>query len=53
MKAIYNGAADVSNWTVGKEYNTQPSFVKGFASIVDDNGAEQLIRNGSTLFLWQ
>lgn len=53
MKAKYNSPIEVSNYTFGKEYDATPSFVKGFAIIIDDNGVEQLIRVGSTLFKWE
>ena len=41
------------NWTFGKAYDASPSFVQGFVIIIDDDGAEQLIRVGSTLFKWE
>ena len=53
MKVIYNCSVDADNWTKGKEYEAKPSFIQGFVSIIDDTGAEQLIRIGSTLFTWQ
>lgn len=53
MKVKYNSPIEVSNYTFGKEYDAAPSFVKGFAIIIDDNGVEQLIRVGSTLFKWE
>lgn len=53
MKVRYNSSIEVSNYTPGKEYDAIPSFVKGFVIIIDDNGIEQLIRLGSTLFKWR
>ena len=53
MKAVYNGDVNTENWTYGKEYDANPSFIKGFVSINDDFGAEQLIRQGATTFLWK
>lgn len=53
MKVKYNSSIEVSNYTFGKEYDATPSFVKGFVIIIDDNGIEQLIRLGSTLFKWK
>lgn len=53
MKVRYNSPIEVSNYTFGKEYDSTPSFVKGFVIIIDDNGVEQLIRVGSTLFKWE
>ncbi len=53
MKAIFNGNIKGTNWTFGKEYYAKPSIVKGYASIIDDNGVEQLIRIGATTFLWK
>ena len=52
MKAIFNSTIECLNWTKGKEYETKPSFVVGYVLILDDNGAEQLIRNGDSDFLW-
>lgn len=52
-KAIFNNPNDVLNFTFGKEYEATPSFIKGFVSIIDDNGAEQLFREGSDTFLWK
>ena len=53
MKAIFNVTDECQNWTFGKEYDVTPSFVRGFVSILDDNGAEQLIRYGSASFKWE
>lgn len=52
-KVIFNNQHDVLNFTFGKEYEATPSFIKGFVSIIDDNGAEQLFREGSDAFLWK
>lgn len=52
MKAKFNSNIDCSNWTKGKEYDVKPSFVRGYALIIDDYGAEQLIRFGDTDFIW-
>lgn len=52
MKIVYLGSLNVSNFTFQKEYVASPSFVAGFVSIIDDNGAEQLIRMGDTRFSW-
>lgn len=53
MKAVFNYHIDSTNWTFGKEYEVKPSFVSGFASIIDDDGAEHLVRYGSKAFLWK
>lgn len=53
MKAIFNFHIDCTNWTFGKEYEAKPSFVKGFVSIIDDEGTEQLVRYGTKSFLWK
>ena len=52
MKAVFQDTGGCQNWTIGKEYDAKLSFVKGFVSILDDDGAEQLIRYGSTMFKW-
>ena len=52
MKIVYLGNFNASNFTFQKEYVASPSFVTGFVSIVDDDGAEQLIRMGDTRFSW-
>lgn len=53
MKIIFNSKTECLNWTLGKEYEAKPSFVRGYVSVFDDNGAEQLIRFGSSQFLWE
>lgn len=53
MKVIFNSKTECLNWTLGKEYEAKPSFVRGYVSVFDDNGAEQLIRFGSSEFLWE
>lgn len=52
MVAIFNNPEDVQNWTYGKAYDYMPSFLPGRVSMIDDNGAEQIIRYGSTNFIW-
>ena len=52
MKKVVKSNIDCSNWTKGKEYDVKPSFVQGYALIIDDYGAEQLIRFGDTAFIW-
>lgn len=52
MKAVYNNLVDVQNWTYGKAYDYMPSFLPDRVLMIDDNGAEQIIRYGSTNFLW-
>ena len=51
MKAILKSSSCL-NWTKGKEYEARPSFVIGYALVIDDNGAEQLIRIGDSDFIW-
>lgn len=51
MKAIFNSKIECLNWTKGKEYEAKPSFVIGYVLVLDDNGAEQLIRIGDSDFL--
>ena len=53
MKAFYQGNLNITNFTFGKGYEAKPSFVEGFASIIDDNGVEQLIRIGEDSFVWE
>ena len=51
MKVIFKSSSYL-NWTKGKEYEAKPSFVIGYALVIDDNGSEQLIRIGDSDFIW-
>lgn len=53
MKAVFNSKFECLNWTFGKAYEAKPSFVRGYVSVFDDNGAEHLVRFGSSDFLWE
>lgn len=53
MKAIFNNPIDIMNFTLGKEYDVKPCPIKGFVSIYDDNGSEQLVLYGSDMFVWK
>ena len=52
MKAVYNNPVDVQNWTYGKAYDYMELRLPERVLMIDDNGAEQIIRYGSTNFLW-
>jgi hypothetical protein len=50
---VYNSVDDASNWTFGERYEAKPSFITGYVSVIDDDGAEQLIKVGSDRFKWE